>query len=228
MTVAIKPNSKFGLLTVLSLWGNKNNKPHYKCKCDCGENTVVSNTNLLFGTTRSCGHLRGKKEDIEWYTGKKIGHITVIEQIAGPIYLVKCDCDKEVKINKYGLLRRQDKSCGACISQIRSAEKILFRYYKYGARNRNIPFNLPIKHFRRLIVKNCTYCGSTPFQSVKNRIDKSPLFFYTGIDRMDSSIGYSSKNSVPCCGICNRAKGQRTVEEFRAWIDRIVQWKIKR
>ena len=42
-----------------------------------------------------------------------------------------------------------------------------------------------------------------------------------GIDRINNSVGYTEKNSVPCCGTCNVAKGQMTLAEFKLWIARI-------
>lgn len=58
-----------------------------------------------------------------------------------------------------------------------------------------------------LIKSPCTYCGFIPTWP-ENR---------NGIDRVDNLIGYVKSNCVPCCFTCNSAKGQKTVEEFKAW-----------
>jgi hypothetical protein len=35
-----------------------------------------------------------------------------------------------------------------------------------------------------------------------------------GIDRINNEVGYSIKNSVPCCGVCNYMKRKFSKEEF--------------
>lgn len=48
---------KFGLLTVLSLNTELSNSKvkFYNCKCQCGKNTTVRESNLISGDTQSCG-----------------------------------------------------------------------------------------------------------------------------------------------------------------------------
>lgn len=48
---------RFGRLTVLELLddSNKFNRRQYKCKCDCGNETIVTGSLLLNGHTSSCG-----------------------------------------------------------------------------------------------------------------------------------------------------------------------------
>src|SRR6266404_5142694 len=57
--MVIKEGSKFGRLTVLYKFGNDNNRTLlYRCKCNCGEFTLVCGSSLSRGYTRSCGCLR--------------------------------------------------------------------------------------------------------------------------------------------------------------------------
>lgn len=56
---------RFGRLTVLERVGTYKNEndpciamPTWRCRCDCGEETVVIGNNLRQGMTRSCGCLR--------------------------------------------------------------------------------------------------------------------------------------------------------------------------
>ena len=37
---------------------------------------------------------------------------------------------------------------------------------------------------------------------------------FNGIDRIDSNIGYTVNNCVPCCTICNHMKNDLTTDEF--------------
>lgn len=51
-------NRKFGKLTVLERAGTYANKITWRCRCDCGNETVVVSTHLLGGITKSCGCAR--------------------------------------------------------------------------------------------------------------------------------------------------------------------------
>lgn len=48
-----------------------------------------------------------------------------------------------------------------------------------------------------------------------------------GIDRIDSDLGYVDGNVKSCCFICNRAKGNLSIIDFRKWIDNIIKFTIK-
>lgn len=55
---------KFALLTVKSRAANSTSgKAYWNCVCDCGNQTVVSGTNLRSGAVKSCGCLVRKKKD---------------------------------------------------------------------------------------------------------------------------------------------------------------------
>jgi hypothetical protein len=62
----------------------------------------------------------------------------------------------------------------------------------------------------KLITAPCHYCGA-PANWPEGR---------NGIDRADNRKHYTTENTVSCCYSCNSAKGSRTQEEFRAWLQR--------
>lgn len=45
----------YGRLTVKEFYKSKNGKTYWKCLCECGKIHITSNSNLISGTTRSCG-----------------------------------------------------------------------------------------------------------------------------------------------------------------------------
>ena len=49
---------RYGRLTVLELDHVEKSRRYWKCKCECGNITVVIEGNLKSGTTKSCGCLR--------------------------------------------------------------------------------------------------------------------------------------------------------------------------
>lgn len=56
-------NNKYGLLTVIEEAGrDSDNRVLWKCKCECGNETIVSGKSLRNGNTRSCGCLKSKGE----------------------------------------------------------------------------------------------------------------------------------------------------------------------
>lgn len=61
----IHPGEKFGMLTVVAFIGSRRykHKTHrmWKCKCDCGKESVVIQHNLISGNTQSCGCMKGKR-----------------------------------------------------------------------------------------------------------------------------------------------------------------------
>lgn len=52
---------KFGRLTVIERAENRNTKVYWVCKCDCGNEVIVTGANLLRGHTQSCGCLVKEK-----------------------------------------------------------------------------------------------------------------------------------------------------------------------
>lgn len=99
----------------------------------------------------------------------------------------------------------------------------VFQKMRHKAGTRNIEFHLELDDLKRLISQDCHYCGVTGFNSVQYR-SKSGVtesFKYNGLDRVDSAGHYTVDNVVPCCPICNRAKGSVSYEEFMAWISRL-------
>lgn len=47
-------------------------------------------------------------------------------------------------------------------------------------------------------------------------------FLYNGIDRLDNRRGYTVKNSVPCCTLCNYKKGNQSADEFLTWVRKVA------
>ena len=84
---------------------------------------------------------------------------------------------------------------------------------KCKARKRGKAWMLSHEEAFSLITQACTYCGFTP-EWPENRV---------GIDRVDNLKGYEVDNCVPCCFHCNSAKGDQTLEEFKAWLYRIAE-----
>jgi hypothetical protein len=68
-----------------------------------------------------------------------------------------------------------------------------------------------------LIRSNCHYCGARPYRiGLPSLVCKNNGIPTNGIDRMDSQVGYTANNCVPCCWPCNRMKLNTGYEDFIA------------
>lgn len=79
--------------------------------------------------------------------------------------------------------------------------------YIYAARKRNLSFELTEHDFNGTVSMSCHYCGAPPV---------------SGVDRLDSSLGYTRGNTVPCCSLCNKAKSTYSEEEFIQMCTRVA------
>ena len=81
--------------------------------------------------------------------------------------------------------------------------KITFAQHNCECIKRNIQTTLTTKDIKRITSKKCYYCNSN------NRTDQ------IGIDRVDSMMGYTEKNTlVACCSICNNMKVDTNIDVF--------------
>lgn len=86
--------------------------------------------------------------------------------------------------------------------------------YKSGASRRGLNFTLTYGQVYAMMMAPCVYCGTVGSNHCKD-------FRYNGIDRVDSAKGYTPENTVPCCGVCNRMKNARDVDDFLGWARRL-------
>ena len=119
------------------------------------------------------------------------------------------------------------QSCGCIQSKInmrvagsgrRTAEgtrveiNTLISIYKSNARKRGISFDLTYAQFETLVDGECYFCGDTGGNTLRKRGYDD--YSYTGIDRVDNSVGYTPSNCISCCSWCNRAKNNGTLANF--------------
>lgn len=107
---------RFGKLFVEEMVGvNNDNRPLYRCRCDCGNEKIVTSRRLMEGKEFSCGC--DKRENL---TGKQFGRWTVISKAEkrGRYYYwhCKCFCGNEKDVRERSLLEGTSMSCG-CIQK---------------------------------------------------------------------------------------------------------------
>lgn len=179
------------------------------------------------------------KKQIHLKPGDKFNKLTVLSfhhtgKHFRKYYLFKCDCGNEKIILGSGVTTENTKSCG-CLIKETCKNKILpdhgcgknnlILQYKRHAKNRGLEFELTKDIFLKLIGQPCYYCGLLP-SNIKRTKNDSEGFLYSGIDRIDSNIGYIIDNVVPCCNQCNKSKMAISKIEFLDWVKRVYthQW----
>jgi len=107
-----------------------------------------------------------------------------------------------------------------CCDECRDAYNVTnFARTKYiycanSAEVRGIKFDLSFQEFMQLWQEPCEYCGDE-IESI-------------GIDRTDSSKGYSVDNIVPCCGTCNLMKNTNDKDLFLAQCKKITEFNFSK
>ena len=88
---------RFGMLTVLEYAGKWDRMHRWRCLCDCGNETIVGQTLLQSGRTKSCGC--SGSPPMEDLTGRIFGKLTVLELAEwknGTSYWhCRCECGNE-------------------------------------------------------------------------------------------------------------------------------------
>ena len=121
--------------------------------------------------------------------------------------------------------------CSKCIGNSVTATveplyNISYNRYKQNAISRNFNFELTRDQFKEIVSKNCIYCNNPPteIQSLKRYNKTGHPIYMNGIDRIDSTKGYTLDNCVPCCEICNRMKLNYSLDFFYKHIEKIYNY----
>jgi hypothetical protein len=150
--------------------------------------------------------------------------------------LCQCDCGTQKLCMVSSLRFGSTVSCGCYPRQMRKGSKLsyrrkskysreeaaivsLYRQYASKAKQHGRQFGLTLKTFETLVKLPCAYCGRSPFRNFYRRGGTSRCECkVNGIDRVDSTKGYTDTNVVSCCWPCNTAKNSMTQDQFRAWV----------
>lgn len=176
-----------------------------------------------------------KQQDL---TGKRFGLLTVIQKTESRTYgktkkrrwICLCDCGSKSEKDTGSLTSGRHVSCGCQKIRAASENSRKSRYkvrketasfnvmkgsYKRGAAIRGVEWALSDEDTKKLFNGNCFYCGSVPSNNYKTTYYNMK---YSGIDRIDNTLGYTVSNTVSCCKICNHAKHTMSQNNFIDWI----------
>lgn len=208
-------NQQFGRLTAryVNKEATKNDKHRriiWHCDCICGNSCDVAANNLTGLRTRSCGCLQ--KEMAANINSKEIRKY---DQNGNLIFKLCPCCNQWLPLTAYQK-RKQSIDGYASMCKICSSYKLGCRYssYRTNANSHGRAFDLTLEDFDDITKQPCYYCGgfNGVFQSVP----------FSGVDRIDSSKGYTKDNVVPCCGKCNRMKGDLPQDKWIQHLQKIL------
>jgi len=138
------------------------------------------------------------------------------------MWFCRCNCGTERIVRGVTLRNSESRSCGCYQKECAKALKVLpdgegsfrqlYRTYKNWAKVDCREFNMSPEEFRELTQGNCFYCGIAPSQVIQRKFGTP--YVYNGVDRLDSKLGYTKHNCVPCCGTHNKMKLDMSVAEF--------------
>lgn len=131
--------------------------------------------------------------------GRFVEAVVIRDEIPGRVCITCTTWVPLVKMTAKGRGR-------VCMKCNRDKPEQQFAILKAKAKIKGWPFTLTEVEFRALLGKPCFYCG-----------DPS-----TGLDRVDSLLGYQAGNIVSACGICNFGKSNMTQAGFLAHVHRVV------
>jgi hypothetical protein len=187
--------------------------------------------------------MAGRHTDMSQHIGNTYNYLQVLsietdtyvynsKSIKRTFFNCICTCGNTKKILAGNVLSSSVKSCGCKKYQLlhaanklhfennsnKSVEKRMYSNYKCHGKD----FELSFEEFTSLVSQDCKYCGTKPEQDRFSKNRKLSLKL-NGIDRVDSSIGYTLDNCVPCCSTCNGMKSDLPVGQFLTHINKIFK-----
>lgn len=185
-------------------------------------------------------------------TNDKHGRLTVISYSGKDhrnkhLWLCLCDCGNKKIVVSDNLSSGKSNSCGCLkveflakkgnqygIYEDREAALLKVQYSHLKRRDRIKGFvdTMSFDFFRFLSKSACKYCGIGYSKEIEDRLNESKkqkrlsshVLICNGIDRVDSSKGYTADNSVACCKYCNAAKNTMSESEFYNWVKRVYEF----
>ena len=185
-------------------------------------------------------------------TGDKHGRLTVISHSGKDhrnkhLWLCLCECGNEKVAVGDNLSSGKSNSCGCLKTEFlarrgnqyglyedREVALLKVQYSHLKRRNKLKGFSdvISLDEFCTISKSPCKYCGLEYSKEIEDRVNESKkqkrlsdhVLKCNGIDRVDSSKGYTVENSVACCKYCNTAKNTMTESEFYAWIKRVYEF----
>ena len=130
---------KFNHLTVIGPAGTDGRQHRlWECKCDCGNTTLATTSDLRHGHKKSCGCLK-RVPHANDRKGQRFGMLTVIKRVGTnnhrkALWRCKCDCGRTTEVSSTDLTSGNTKSCG-CLGNNYAKRNLMKGGYWYGTKD---------------------------------------------------------------------------------------------
>lgn len=167
------------------------------------------------------------------YSNQKYAYLTLLRPSrsggkgVGAVWTARCDCGVEREVIARRVVAGQIKSCGKCQFSLgirstgparsSSIPRELRTIYLREMRRAGKGWSLSLEQLSEIVRKPCHYCGD---QSGRSRT--SGRMLYNRLVRVDSSLGCTPANVIPCCIPCREMRGALKHQEFLDHIARIA------
>lgn len=202
-----------------------------KVQCtDCGTIKISTDSRKELPKCMVCYTTKRQQEIV----GKTIGTFQILSyhgkgKNESALYNTKCIVCSKKAVKRKDCIKRET-ICRGCHGnnvkpKISSPRNAMFYHYRNGAKVRNFEFLLTGEEFDTLIKNSCYYCGSKPsIHKSDLRYNKTKeIFIRNGIDRKDSSKGYTMENVVTCCKMCNKMKMAYHIDDWLSQVAKIYK-----
>lgn len=192
---------RFGKLYVISQAPSHytpKNKPitMWLCRCDCGNEKIISGQALKKGMTKSCGCLN----DLD-LTGKRVGHLVVLKQVKSTKkksrqWLCQCDCGNQTIKTTHDLNSEHVKSCGNC----REVDGRIWNGYRWL-------YKPDYPHNSKGWVQEHIYVYET---AIGCSLSEGEILHHINMDKTDNSI----KNLYLCSDTSTHSKAHASINNL--------------
>jgi len=221
---------------------NKKSQARALCRCVCGREKIISLSRLLAGKIMSCGCYRKprtapskqlKKQNPALLIGTVQGNLTVTGVTSNRELLCSCaSCgraDRKVGFRRF--VKRNAEDCGCLVlrqkkigrlshsDDVMHAYKQVFKSFSKTAKKRKLDMALTFEQWHSLVIQSCFYTDIPPRKIVVtlsrgNTMARSVEIAASSLDRIDSVLGYTLENVVPCNLTLNVMKRDIPLELF--------------
>ena len=204
---------KFERLYVIKPAPHKNGRTAWYCKCDCGNEIIVTTKSLRDGNTRSCGCLHKEsvaKQFSKDITNQRFGNLIALEPTkerkhGSVVWKCICDCGNEHYVSTECLLRGTTSSCGCIrskgnqkIKNILQENNILFiAEYPIRVNNINYYYDFAILGENNQIKYFIEYDGILHFSQDKYHGWNNPENWEKTQKNDQIKNNYATQNNIP-------------------------------
>lgn len=168
----------------------------------------------------------------------------VLDRLTSNLYRLKCECGIIMSRTNTALHGKKPiRSCSKCKRQKPAGDisyKELYTTCKRAAAERGLEFAMTMEQHKILSKNKCYCCGTLPSsynkylkidgsrRSGNENISKEAVsrawVEANGIDRIDSTKGYTLGNIAACCYDCNVAKAEKSLAEYISHCKKVVKF----